>query len=552
MNSNIAKYINLVKSGEINACEDQRLLIKHVEDCFENEDIYTDDEQLEKYLGLSKYFPFDEIFEWEVFCLGLHLCTYKANDNRPRWPHLVLLIGRGAGKDGYIALESFCLVSPYNPIKSYDVDICANAEEQAMRPVNDILEVLDDARWNRKLKKHYKWTKEKIVGIKGMGTIKGRTNNPGSKDGMRSGMIAFNEIHQYPDYKNIKVFMTGLGKKKHPRILYATTNGDIRQGPLDDLAERSNSILKLGMPDKGLLPFICKLDDKKEAHNPDMWEKANPSLRFLPDLMEEIKTEYDLWVENPLANTDFMTKRMNLPQAATDVVVTKWENIIASNQEMPDLTGRECTCGIDYASISDFASVNLHFRLEDIRCDISHSWLCLNSKDLHRIKAPYKEWAEAGMLTLVDEVEIRPDLLCEWILEMGSKYYIRKMALDNFRYALMTNSLKKIGFDANERKNIKLVRPSDIMKVQPTIESCFNNQQFVWGDNPVLRWATNNTKLITSGKKQGTDTGNFYYGKIEGKSRKTDPFMALVASMTLEDELSAIVSGCDNLPVIMG
>lgn len=552
MNSNIAKYINLVKCGEINACEEQHLLIKHVEDCFENEDIYIDDEQLEKYLGLAKYFPFDEIFEWEVFCLGLHLCTYKSKDHRPRWPHFFLMIGRGAGKDGYIALESFCLTSPYNQIKYYDVDICANAEEQAMRPVNDILQVLDDARWNRKLKKHYKWTKEKVVGIKGMSTIKGRTNNPGSKDGMRSGMIAFNEIHQYPDYKNIKVFMTGLGKKKHPRILYATTNGDIRQGPLDDLVERSNNILKLDMPDKGLLPFICKLDDKKEAHNPKMWEKANPSLRFLPDLMEEITTEYDLWVENPLANTDFMTKRMNLPQAATDVVVTNWENIIASNKKMPDLIGHECTCGIDYASISDFASVDLHFRLEDIRFDISHSWLCLNSKDLYRIKAPYKEWAEAGMLTLVNEVEIRPDLLCDWILEMGSKYYIRKMALDNFRYALMTNSLKKIGFDANERKNIKLVRPSDIMKVQPTIESCFNNQQFVWGDNPVLRWATNNTKLIASGKKQGTDTGNFYYGKIEGKSRKTDPFLALVHSMVIEDELSAIVSGCDNLPVIMG
>ena len=31
--------------------------------------------------------------------------------------------------------------------------------------------------------------------------------------------------------------------------------------------------------------------------------------------------------------------------------------------------------------------------------------------------------------------------------------------------------------------------------------------------------------------------GNFVYGKIEGRSRKTDPFMALVASMTIEEEL---------------
>ena len=37
--------------------------------------------------------------------------------------------------------------------------------------------------------------------------------------------------------------------------------------------------------------------------------------------------------------------------------------------------------------------------------------------------------------------------------------------------------------------------------------------------------------------KTGVDTGNFIYAKIEAKSRKTDPFMAFVASMTIESEL---------------
>ena len=45
-------------------------------------------------------------------------------------------------------------------------------------------------------------------------------------------------------------------------------------------------------------------------------------------------------------------------------------------------------------------------------------------------------------------------------------------------------------------KNLKMVRPSDIMKVATVIDSCFVNNWFVWGDAPELRWATNNTKLI--------------------------------------------------------
>jgi phage terminase large subunit-like protein len=533
----------MVENGE--ACNDQKLLAALIRKCFETEDIYTDEEQLNKYLGLSKYFPFDKVFEWEEFCIALHLCTFWRETGRPRWPDLFLLIGRGAGKDGFIALESISLVSPYNPIREYDVDICANAEEQAMRPVNDILNVLEDTRYRSKMKRFFYWTKEKIVGLKYRGTIKGRTNNPKSKDGMRSGIVIFNEIHQYPNYDNIKVFITGLGKKKHPRRLYATTNGDVRDGPLDELLARSEQILKGDIGDNGLLPFICRLDDKKEADDKTKWVKANPSLPYLPDLMETIEKEYIDWKENPIANADFMTKRMNLPQSDAEVVVTDWENIAATNRPMPDLTGWACTCGIDYASVDDFASVNLHFRKGDMRYWINHSWLCLQSKDLHRLTIPYREWAEQGLITLVDDVEIHPDLLCEWILRQGQKYQIKQVALDNFRYALFTNSLKNIGFDAND-KNVKMVRPSDIMKVQPVINSMFVNHNLIAGDNPPLRWAINNTKLLRN------TSGSFYYGKIEEKSRKTDPFLAGVASMVIEDVLGDGMSVFEDLPVIIG
>ena len=119
---------------------------------FETENIYVDDEQFEKYIGLAKYFPWKTLMPWQKFVVGLHGCTYYKDTKEPRWPDLFCLIGRGAGKDGTIAWESVCLTSPYNPIKAYDVDICANNEEQAMRPVQDIIEAFEDVRWNKKLK----------------------------------------------------------------------------------------------------------------------------------------------------------------------------------------------------------------------------------------------------------------------------------------------------------------------------------------------------------------------------------------------------------------
>ena len=77
-------------------CEEQELLVRHVKRCFETESIYVDDEQLEKYIGLARYFPFEQVFPWQKFVIGLHDCTYWKDTGLPRWPDLFCELGRGS------------------------------------------------------------------------------------------------------------------------------------------------------------------------------------------------------------------------------------------------------------------------------------------------------------------------------------------------------------------------------------------------------------------------------------------------------------------------
>lgn len=533
--ANVLNYIELVENGI--ACREQKALAAYIRKCFAEDDIYVDLEQAEKYLSLVKYFPFERLFLWEEFVLVLWNCTYWKKTKRPRWKWLFCLIGRGAGKDGFIAYDSMCSLSPYNPVLHYNVDICANNEEQAIRPLLDLIEVLETPKHEKKLKKHYYHTKEVVQGRKMKGVMKGHTNNPKGRDGLRSGKVILNEVHQYQNYDNIKVFITGQGKVAQPRVGCFTSNGDISDGPLDDYLARGERILFENEDDKGFLPFICRLDCKEDVHNPQNWQKANPSLPYLPELMAETEEEYREWLEHPEQNGDFMTKRMGIRSGAKEISVTDYENVTATNKPLPDMKGWSCTVGIDYAELSDWAAVNLHFRRGDERFDINHAWICAQSKTLHRVKAPWRDWAEQGKVTVVDDVSIHPDLIAEYIAEAGKQYNIKMLALDHYRYALLANSLNRIGFDAKDKSKVKLVRPSDIMQVEPVIQECFNRQLFSWGDVPHLRWAVNNTKRVRSSRKEGSDTGNFIYAKIEAKSRKTDPFMALVASMTIESVL---------------
>lgn len=141
MNPRIQAYIDIVESGEIPMCREQLLLIKRVKAAFENEKIHVDDEQLERYMGLQKYFEY-KLLPWEEFVFALHNCTYTES-GALRWPILFIEVGRGAGKNGYLAYEDFALVTPINGVKHYNIDIFATAEDQARATFDDIYELLD-------------------------------------------------------------------------------------------------------------------------------------------------------------------------------------------------------------------------------------------------------------------------------------------------------------------------------------------------------------------------------------------------------------------------
>ena len=189
-------YLKQIESNSPPFCPEQHALAKMVRRSFLEEEIQVDEIQLTKYLRLARYFPFERLFPWEEFLIALWDCTYKA-DGTPRWKTLFCMVGRGAGKDGFIAFDAACSISPYNPVSHYNVDICANNEDQAKRPSKDLVEVLESPKWERILNKHYYHTKEIIQGRKNKGVMIGRTNNPKGRDGMRSGKVVFNEVHAY-------------------------------------------------------------------------------------------------------------------------------------------------------------------------------------------------------------------------------------------------------------------------------------------------------------------------------------------------------------------
>lgn len=524
----IDNYILDVRSGAYPVCREQLALCDFVEHVFATEDIRIDTEQLAKYFNFQRFFPFN-LLPWEKFVFALHNCCYKS-DGQLRFPVLFCLLGRGAGKNGYLSFETFCLLTPVNNVKHYDVDIFAMSEDQAKTSFTDVYDVLEDNKAT--LSKYFKWNLECITNIATKSNLKYRTSGVKTKDGGRPGAVAFDELHAYQDYKLLDVATTGLGKKPFPRRTILTTDGNVRGGPLDDYKGMAEDTLFHDMPDNGILYFICKLDDAKEVDDKQMWHKANPSLRYFPTLLQELETEYAGYLRNPSGNSSFLVKRMNIPKTFDAESVTDWENIKACARPLPDLRGCPCVAGLDYAKTTDFVSAGLLFRRGDEYLWMQHTWVCRASLDLPKIKAPLDDWAEKGYITFVDAPEIPPDMPAQWLEDMGQIYNITALGIDNFRITLMSKALKEHGFDTDKggANNIRLCKRVTQNRYAPVIVSLFNTHSIAWGDDPMMSWYVWNATIES-------DRGNQYFGKKDAERRKSDGFMAFVSGLCASEDL---------------
>lgn len=525
----VQEYIDLVEGGTVPVCQEQKQLVAQVRHAFETEEIYIDTEQLGRYLSNQKYFPY-RLLPWEVFIFALHNCAYRA-PGALRWPILFVEVGRGAGKNGYLAFEDFSLLTPINGVKEYHIDIFANAEDQARATFDDIYNILEGN--SRFFKKYFEWTKEIIKNKTTKSALRYHTSAPKTKDGGRPGKVDFDEVHNFLNENLIDVAVTGLGKKPMPRRTFITTQGNVRGAVLDKYEERGRKVLAGSLPDNGWLYFIARLDSDAEIMDPTQWPKANPSLldKTRPQLLQEIMLEFAEYQEDPAGHLAFATKRMNRPLGNQETEITAWENILAACRPIPesvDLERHPCVFGVDYANTQDFIAAGILWRIGGVWYWKTHTWVCRQSKGLARINFPLAEAEARGELTMVDAPEIPPETPVEWINEQAEKYNLFFGGIDRFRWTLLAKAFRNTGWNPDkDTGNIKLVWAAEISKIAPLITSAFLQQKVVWGDSMLMRWYTNNACRKVDGK------GNISFEKIEPKSRKTDGFMAFVAAFVV-------------------
>jgi phage terminase large subunit-like protein len=519
------------------------LLIKNiVEPTLKRDDVFFDEETYRKCLTYCEkwYYP---LFPYQKF---IYAFVFMYKDDIPVFRTFPILMGRGGGKDGAFAPLMNFLQSQFYGIKGYNVDIVAMSEDQANDTFKVVYDILEDNKTT--MKKYFYWNKEEVINKKTKARFRFNTSNAKTKDGKKSGAILYNEYHAYEDDKQIKVFQSGLGKIKHPRIFIITTQGDVRDGPLDELIDVCLGVLNGESNELRYFPFLCELDDEKEVDNPEMWIKANPSLPYMPILKDNMMIDYLEMQKFPSKKPEFMTKRMNIPKRNEDEAVTSWENILKASyldvikkieRETPVLLNKPAIVGIDFATLHDLATAGFLFKINGEYIWRKKTWICAKSKFFNDIKFPFDRQGQEGFhdFEVVHTETIDERELVGWVVEEMKKYNVKKIILDTYRYQLIKKTFEEYGMNVEDKNNphglIRMIRyPASIAAIiAPRIEVEFAEGNINIGDSSMMRWAINNTKVVN--KKDG----NKFYEKIEPKLRKNDPFMAFVCAMSGQELL---------------
>lgn len=526
---------------------ERKLLIENiVKPTLVRDDIFFDEETYYKCIRFVErwYYP---LFPYQKF---VYTFVFMYKNDIPVFRTFIILEGRGNGKDGFIVPLLHFLTTQYYGVENYNIDIVATSEDQA----NDTYDVAYNVLENNKdlMKKYFYWNKEYFVNRITKARFRFNTSNAATKDGKKSGAILFNEYHAYLTDKNIKVYQGGLGKVKHGRIFIITSNGDVRGGPLDELLETCQQILKTGKNELRYFPFLCKMDSLEEVDNPNLWEKSNPSLPFLPELQDAIMIDWIEQKSRPSKRSEFLSKRMNLPAERDDLIITSWANILkASYKDVENKIPRDyipkknqpAIIGIDFASLRDFASVGVLTKNGDELCWRQKTVICSSNKFYKDIKFPFDNAGQKGFedFIVVDTPSIDESVIVNWALEYFNNYDIKKIILDNYRYQLIKKTFESAGISVETKDNksglIRMIRyPASIASiVAPKLEVLFENNNLNIGDSAIMRWSINNTCLKTR------KDGNMYFEKVEPKLRKNDPFMAMICALSGEELLEETV-----------
>jgi phage terminase large subunit-like protein len=474
---------------------------------------------------------------WQHFVVGsLYGWVHKDTGIR-RFREGLIFIGRKNGKSTLVSGLSLYSFSKDSE-NGADVFLLANTKQQANIIFDEAKAMIKKS---PKLRKQFRPTRDAIYYDKTISKIEPRASDSEKLDGLNTHLGIFDEIHEFKDYKLINVIKKSRGSRKQPLILYITTAGYQLDGPLVNYYEQSSDVLEEVISDERTFYFIAELDNEKEFEKPENWIKANPNMGVSLDL-DILIEDWEKDKRTPEERSDFITKQFNFFVNGSKLPFIDFKTLKKNDKhkDIKSLVGAIAVGGYDLSDSEDFTSACLEFPLETGEVFVlSHSWIPIKKVKENNEKIPYREWADQGYLTIVNEEYINKDIVEEWLEKQAEQFNVELITYDPAKAFRLNKSLEEKGFATEKvRQGYVTLGPA-----LDDLKEMFLDGKVIFNENPLLRWYINNVELVK-------DRNNNRLPTKAGRYRKIDGFAALLNAHTKTMEMLVVPAGGGDIGVV--
>ena len=535
-NGFLEEYVKKSKSSEILICQSLSIeLNKLMSDMNSEEYIYdtTDADKrinfIEKCVRLTKS-PFYgqpmKLFLFQKAFLSA-LYGFKMKDGSDRFQRALFVISRKNGKSQLCsALGLTELVIGGNGM---DIVCSSNDDMQAdilYQATDEMREMIDpesvDTWRNQKGIKCF-LNNNKIF------KLSERTRN---KEGRNIDFAIIDEIHEMKENTIVKAIEQSQSLKINPKLILITTEGMVNNGVLDNEMKRARGIISGEIMDKAserFLPWIYEQDSESEVWEGNeqngLWTKSNPTLGVVKKY-SYLEQQVDLARYSKSDRVFVLSKDFNLKQNNAEAWLKQEEVERCSGVvDLEEFRNSLCLIGADLAETTDLSATTVLFlKPNDPKKYVSTMFFIPDGKltraDDRGAGARYEEWANSGLVRVLDGNYIDTSRIADWYYELYERYGIKPLQIGyDSRFANeFIHKAEYYGFD-----NVCInQRPEVLTRGIRAVEADIQSNQIV-GLDEVSRWCLNNASLKVDGR------GFCMLEKIKGQpSRRIDGALSLV------------------------
>lgn len=261
-----------------------------------------------------------------------------------------------------------------------------------------------------------------------------RTKN---KEGRNIDFAILDEVHEMKKNIIAKSIEQSQSLKDNPKLIMITTEGFVEDGYLDEELKKARSIIYREDPDdvagERELPWLYTQDSEKEVwtgtRENRLWEKSNPTLGIVKNY-SYLEEQVAVARKSKADRIFVLAKDFNIKQNE----VTSWLDYEDYNYEseydIEKLRGRIAIGAVDLAETTDLCAAKVMVMLpeDSNKYILSHYFIPetkLEESNDERSGAKYKEWRDAGILTVTEGADVDLAVVADWFYKIYTDYGIK-------------------------------------------------------------------------------------------------------------------------------